>query len=77
MFENKLQSEETWKLYKRDYKKYCARVMKGNMSREDFNAWVEKAAAQRDSSILLLEATKGAEERSALIEQLREELNRD
>ena len=66
MFENKLQSEETWKLYKRDYKKYCARVMKGNMSREDFNAWVERAAAKQDSAILLLEATKGAEKRAAL-----------
>lgn len=77
VFENKLQSEETWKLYKRAYKKYYARVMKGNMSREDFNAWVERAAAKRDSTILLLEATKGAEKRAALIEELRVELNRD
>lgn len=77
VFENKLQSEETWKLYKRAYKKYYARVMKGNMSREDFNAWVERAAAKRDSTILLLEATKGAEKRTALIEELREELNKD
>ena len=59
------------------YKKYCARVMKGNMSREDFNAWVERAAAQRDSTILLLETTKSAEKRAALIDELREELNRD
>lgn len=77
VFENKLQSEETWKLYKRAYKKYYARVMKGHMSREDFNAWVERAAAKRDSTILLLEATKGAEKRAALIEELREELNKD
>lgn len=77
VFENKLQSEETWKLYKRAYKKYYARVMKGNMSREDFNAWAEKAAAKRDTAILLLETTKGAEKRAALIEKLREELNHD
>ena len=77
VFENKLQSEETWKIYKRAYKKYYARVMKGNMSREDFNAWAEKAAAKRDTAILLLETTKGAEKRSALIEGLREELNQD
>lgn len=76
-FERKLQSEETWKLYKRAYKKYYARVMKGNMSREEFNTWVERAAAKRDSTILLLETTKGAEKRAALIEELREELNRD
>lgn len=71
----KLQSEETWKLYKRAYKKYC--IMKGNMSREDSNAWVESAAAKRDSTILRLEATKSAEKHTALIEELREELNRD
>lgn len=77
VFENKLQSEETWKLYKRAYKKYYARVMKGNMSRKDFNAWVERAAAKRDSIILLLEATKKAEKRTALVEELRQELNKD
>ena len=77
VFENKLQSEETWKLYKRAYKKYYARVMKGNMSREDFNAWVARAAAKRDTTILLLEATKKPEKRAALIEELRAELNRD
>lgn len=76
VFENKLQSEEPWKIYKRAYKKYYARVMKGNMSRKDFNVWVEKAAAKRDTAILLLEATKEAEKRAALIEKLREELNR-
>lgn len=47
------------------------------MSREDFNAWVERAAVKRDSAILLLEATKGTEKRAALIEELRMELNRD
>ena len=31
VFENKIQSEETWKIYKRAYKKYYARVMKGSM----------------------------------------------
>lgn len=77
VFENKLQSEETWKLYKRAYKKYYARVMKGNMSREDFNAWVERAATKRDSTILLLESTKEAGKRAAFIEELRVELNRD
>ena len=58
------------------YKKYCARVMKGNMSREDFNAWVEMAAAKRDTAILLFEATRDAGERAAFIEELREDLNR-
>ncbi len=50
--------------------------MKGNMSQEDSNAWVEFVAARRDTALLCLEGTKGKEEQSRLIEQLREELNR-
>ena len=76
VFERKIQSEDAWKLYKRAYKKYYARVMKGNMSREDFNAWVEFAAGRRDTTLLRLEGTRDKEEQSRLIEQLREELNR-
>lgn len=75
VFENKIRAEETWKLYKRAYKKYYARVMKGNMGREEFNAWVEHAAAQRDFTIELLKAAKSEEERARQIETLREELN--
>jgi len=76
VFERKLQEEDAWKLYKRAYKKYYARVMKGNMNREDFNAWVEFAAARRDTTLLLLEGTVVAEEKARLIERLREELNK-
>lgn len=76
VFENKIRAEETWKLYKRAYKKYYARFMKGNMSREEFNAWVEHAAAQRDFTIELLKVAKSEEERARHIEALREELNR-
>lgn len=36
-FEKKIQEEDTWKINKRAYKKYYARLMKGNMSREEFN----------------------------------------
>jgi len=76
VFERKLQEEDAWKLYKRAYKKYYARVMKGNMSREDFNAWVEFAAGRRDTALLLLENTRSAEEKARLIERLRDELNK-
>lgn len=76
VFKNKVQSEETWKIYKRAYKKYYAQVMKGNMSREDFNAWVERAAARRDFTIELLEVAKTDGEKARQIEKLREELNR-
>ncbi len=76
VFENKIQSEETWKIYKRAYKKYYARVMKGNMNREDFNAWVEHAAAERDFTIETLKTAKSEEEKARRLEELREELNR-
>lgn len=76
VFENKIQSEETWKIYKRAYKKYYARVMKGNMNREDFNAWVEHAAARRDFTIELLKVAQSEEEKVRQIEKLRDELNR-
>ena len=76
VFENKIRAEETWKIYKRAYKKYYARCMKGNMSREEFDAWVEHAAAQRDFTIELLKVAKSEEERARQIEALREDLNR-
>lgn len=77
VFERKIQEEEAWKIYKRAYKKYYARVMKGNMSREDFNAWVRFAAGRRDTTLLLLRGTKGAEKKAALIERLKEDLNKN
>ena len=41
VFEKKIQDEDTWKLYKRAYKKYYARYMKGNMNQDEFKAWGE------------------------------------
>ena len=68
--------EDTWKIYKRAYKKYYARVMKGNMTRDEFNAWVEHAAAERDFTIDRLAVAKSEEEKARYIEELREDLNR-
>ena len=50
--------------------------MKGNMTREDFNVWVEHAAAERDFTIDRLAAVKSEEEKARFIEELRENLNR-
>lgn len=76
VFEKKIQDEDAWKLYKRAYKKYYARVMKGNMSREEFNDWVRFAMSQRDATVYFLAGTDDPKTRTVLIEQLREELNR-
>lgn len=76
VFEKKIQEEDTWKIYKRAYKKYYARLMKGNMSREEFNAWGEWAAERRDLTIVLLRQVNTEEERAQVIEAMREDLNR-
>ena len=46
------------------------------MSREDFKAWVEHAAAERDFTIERLAVTKSQEDKAQCIETLREDLNR-
>jgi len=76
VFEGKIQREETWKIYKRAYKKYYARVMKGNMSRDDFDAWVEQAAAERDIAIGQMKTVIDTAVRAQVIERLKEKLNR-
>ena len=75
VFEKKIQDEDTWKLYKRAYKKYYARVMKGNMNREEFNAWAERAAEERDAAIQKLELTPEEAVRMVIINRLEEKLN--
>lgn len=75
VFENKIRAEETWKLYKRAYKKYYARFMKGNMSREEFKAWAEQAAQERDDAIQKLELTPEEAVQMVIINQLKEKLN--
>ena len=49
--------------------------MKGNMTRDEFNAWVEHAAAERDYTIELLLYARSEEERAEITERLRQKLN--
>ena len=76
VFEKKLQDEDTWKIYKRAYKKYYARYMKGNMSEADFKAWAAQAAVDRDAAIEQTQQVFDAAVRMHIIELLREKLNR-
>ncbi len=75
-FEKKIQDEDTWKIYKRAYKKYYARYMKGNMSEAEFKAWATQAAADRDTAIEQIRERVDAALRAQIIERLREALNR-
>ena len=76
VFEKKIQDEDTWKLYKRAYKKYYARYMKGNMSEEAFKAWAAQAARDRDAAIEQVKAALDENLKAQVIERLKEELNR-
>lgn len=75
VFEKKIQEEDTWKLYKRAYKKYYARLMKGNMSRDEFKVWAEQAAEKRDDAIQKLKLTSEEVMQVAIINQLKTKLN--
>lgn len=75
VFEQKIQNEEAWKLYKRAYKKYYARVMKGKMDKDEFKAWAEGAAADRDVAIKKIEQTEDGRAITIIIHQLKNRLN--
>lgn len=74
-FEDKVAENEPWKLYKRAYKKYYARFMKGRMSREELASWTAIAAALRDETEELWRAAESQEEKAAIIERYRGQLN--
>ncbi len=75
VFEKKIQDEDAWKLYKRAYKKYYARVMKGHMDRDEFKAWAGDAAAERDATIKRLKLTSDEAVRTIIVQRLKEKLN--
>lgn len=47
-FRSKAKNNDIWKLHQRAYKKYYARVLKGKMSKPEFNAWALEAETLRD-----------------------------
>lgn len=75
VFEKKIQDEEAWKIYKRAYKKYYARLMKGTMSQEEFRAWADQAAIDRDEAIGQMKNVAEAAYLNTVVEQLRKRLN--
>ena len=76
VFEKKIQDEDTWKIYKRAYKKYYARCMKGNMSETDFKTWAAQAALERDAAIEKVKEALDEDLKAQIVEELREKLNR-
>ena len=77
VFEKKIQDEDAWKIYKRAYKKYYARLMKGAMTQEEFKFWADEAAAERDKALRQLQREKISEVLMAeIFRELKERLNR-
>ena len=74
-FEDKVAENDIWKLYKRAYKKYYARFMKGRMSREELDAWTAIAVTLRDETEELWSAAETQEEKDAILERYRGQLN--
>lgn len=50
-FRSKAKNNDIWKLHQRAYKKYYARVLKGKMSKPDFNTWALEAETLRDEML--------------------------
>jgi len=56
-------------------RKYYARMKKNNMTKADFFTWAEEAAALRDELLPRYDAA-GPEERKAMAESYRQEINK-
>ncbi len=75
-FRAKVRNNEVWQIHQRAYKKYFARTRKGAMSRTDFEAWERESERLREDALVEYDRAKTEEERKAVAERLREDLNR-
>lgn len=76
-FQNKVRSNEVWKVYQRAYKKYFARMRKGAMSKTDFEAWTKQAEVKRDRVLEAYNQCLSEEVRKSLAEELANDLNHE
>ena len=74
-FLDKKKNHEIWNVHQKAYRKYYARMLKKNMTRTDFAAWAEEAAALRDELLPKYDAAK-PEERKAIAENYKQEINK-
>lgn len=74
-FLDKKKNHAIWNIHQRGYRKYYARMRKKEMTKDAFFAWAEEAAALRDK-LLPLYAAADPEQRAAMAERYREEINR-
>lgn len=75
-FRAKVLNNEIWAIHQRAYKKYFARTKKGAMTRPDFLAWETESERLRDEALSAYDWARTQDERAAIAEWLKGELNR-
>ena len=75
-FRAKVLNNEIWAIHQRAYKKYFARTKKGTMTKPDFLAWEVESERLRDGALSAYDRAKAEDEKAAVAERLREDLNR-
>ena len=75
-FRAKVLNNEVWAIHQRAYKKYFARTKKGAMTKVDFLAWETESERLRDEALSAYDRARTQDEKVAIAERLRGELNR-
>ena len=75
-FRAKVLNNKIWAVHQRAYKKYFARTKKGTMTKPDFLSWETESERLRDKALAEYDRAKTEDEKTAIVERLREELNR-
>ena len=73
-FREKVQNNEIWTIHQRAYRKYYARLMKKQMTRQEFFTWAEAASNLRDGLIPKYDAAD-PEERAEIARIYQKEIN--
>ena len=73
-FLDKKKNHAIWNIHQRAYRKYYARMKKGDMTKAAFFAWAEEAAALRDQLLPKYDAAD-PEQRAVMAEDYRKEIN--
>ena len=75
-FRAKVLNNDIWAIHQRAYKKYFARTKKSAMTRPDFLAWETQSERLRDEALAEYDRARTQDEKAAIAERLRGELNR-
>lgn len=75
-FRAKVLNHPVWAIHQRAYKKYFARTKTGTMTKAEFEVWGRESERLRDEALVDYDRAKTEEEKAAIVERVREDLNR-